>query len=112
MKATFERYWKVLVVFAAVMLVATLPPSQALSRTNVKSDDYDAAAVYKTKCAMCHGQKAEKKFDGTLPDDQLVAAILTGKKGEKPPNMPEFQTKGVTADQATALIAYMKSLKQ
>lgn len=92
-------------VFAAILL------SPASIQTSAKSQDFDTAGVYKAKCAMCHGPKAEKKFDATLPEDQMKAAILTGKKGEKPPNMPEFQSKGVTADQATALIAYMKSLK-
>ena len=32
----------------------------------------DPAALYKAKCVACHGQKAEKKFDSTLPDEQLV----------------------------------------
>ena len=32
----------------------------------------DPAATYKTKCVACHGQKAEKKFDSTLPDEQLI----------------------------------------
>jgi hypothetical protein len=31
---------------------------------------------------------------------------------EKPPNMPGFAEKGITADQAKALVAHMKSLKQ
>jgi hypothetical protein len=35
-----------------------------------------------------------------------------GKKAEKPPNMPAYGEKGVTEDQATALVAYMKSIKK
>ena len=42
----------------------------------------------------------------------MVESILKGKKVEKPPNMPAFAEKGIDADQARALIAYMKSLKQ
>ena len=75
------------------------------------ADDFDAAATYKTKCFACHGAKAEKKWDSTHPEDQMVDSILKGKKAEKPPNMPGFAEKGINADQAKALIAYMKSIK-
>ena len=71
----------------------------------------DAAAYYTSKCVMCHGKKAEKKFDTTLTDDQMVEVVLKGKKAEKPPNMPAYGEKGVTADQAKALVDHMKSLK-
>ena len=75
--------------------------------------DFDAAASYKTmKCATCHGAKAEKKFDTTKSDDEHLQIILKGKKAEKPPNMPGYEAKGVTAEQAQALLAYMKSLRQ
>ena len=66
--------------------------------------------VYLAKCVACHGAKAEKKFDATIPEADMVKAILTGKKGEKPPNMPAFEERGITPDQAKALIAYMKSI--
>jgi hypothetical protein len=39
-------------------------------------------------------------------------AFLKGVKGEKPPFMPAFEAKGITADQAKALAAHMKSIKQ
>ncbi|HKO97365.1 MAG TPA: cytochrome c [Pyrinomonadaceae bacterium] len=71
----------------------------------------DPAAFYKTKCVACHGQKAEKKFDSTLPDAQLIDIVMKGKKPEKPPNMPAYGDKGVTAEQAKALVDYMKQLK-
>ena len=71
----------------------------------------DPAAYYKGKCVTCHGKKAEKKFDATLTDDQLVEIVLKGKKAAKPPHMPGYGDKGVTADQAKALVAYMKQLK-
>jgi mono/diheme cytochrome c family protein len=71
----------------------------------------DTAAFYKSKCVMCHGKKAEKKFDTALADDQLVEIVLKGKKVEKPPHMPGYAEKGVTADQAKALVAHMKQLK-
>ena len=71
----------------------------------------DPAAYYTAKCVMCHGKKAEKKFDTSLTDDQMVEAVLKGKKAEKPPNMPGYEEKGVTAEQAKALVAHMKELK-
>jgi mono/diheme cytochrome c family protein len=72
---------------------------------------FDPGAFYKTKCVACHGQKAEKKFDATLPDEQLVDIVLKGKKPEKPPNMPSYGEKGVTAEQAKGLVEFMKQLK-
>ena len=71
----------------------------------------DTAAYYTGKCVMCHGKKAEKKFDTSLTDDQLVEAVLKGKKAEKPPHMPGYAEKGVTAEQAKALVDHMKQLK-
>ena len=82
----------------------SLVPGQDLSAS-------DPGAYYKSKCVACHGQKAEKKFDATLTDEQHLDAILKGKKPEKPPNMPAYSEKGVTPDQAKALLEYMKQLR-
>ena len=71
----------------------------------------DPAAFYKAKCVACHGQKAEKKFDATLTDEQHLDAILKGKKPEKPPNMPAYGEKGVNPEQAKALLEHMKQLR-
>jgi mono/diheme cytochrome c family protein len=71
----------------------------------------DPAAFYKTKCVACHGQKAEKKFESSVPDEQLIEIVMKGKKPEKPPNMPAYGEKGVTAEQAKGLVQYMKQLK-
>lgn len=107
MRLTNTRLHRLAVTVLATPLLVTLGiysvPAQA-------SDD--AAATYKAKCVACHGPKAEKKFDSTKPDDKLLDAILKGAKGEKPPNMPGYETKGIDADQAKALVSYMKSLKQ
>ena len=88
-------------VFAVIAVEASAPGVQA---------PFDAAAYYK-KCVACHGKKAEKKFDATLADDALVDIVLKGKKAAKPPHMPGYGEKGVTADQAKALVAHMKHLK-
>jgi len=91
-----------------IPLVATVLLISVPARTT--SDD-DASALYKTKCAMCHGATAEKKVDKTKADDELTQTVLKGKKLEKPPNMPAFEERGITADQAKALVGFMKSLK-
>jgi mono/diheme cytochrome c family protein len=77
----------------------------------VRSNQDDIAATYKTKCVACHGATAEKKFDPAMTQEEMVKVILTGKKMEKPPNMPAYGEKGITEDQAKALAAYMKSLR-
>lgn len=79
--------------------------------TIVSAAPDDPPTIYKAKCAMCHGQKAEKFYDAAVPEADQVTAILKGKKGEKPPYMPAFETKGITEDDAKALAALMKSLK-
>jgi mono/diheme cytochrome c family protein len=72
----------------------------------------DAASYYTDgKCVVCHGQKAEKKFNAELKDEELLEIVMKGKKPEKPPNMPAYEAKGLTADQAKAMVAYMKSIK-
>lgn len=86
----------------------------AASRTNtvvVSAADDAPADVYKAKCAMCHSPKAEKLYNPEMPMEEQVEAILKGKKGEKPPNMPAYETKGINAEQAKALAEYMKGLR-
>jgi mono/diheme cytochrome c family protein len=75
-------------------------------------DQFNASETYKTKCVACHGPKAEKKFDSAKSDDEHLQIILKGKKMEKPPNMPAYEEKGITTEQAKALLEYMKSLHQ
>ena len=72
----------------------------------------DPATVYKAKCAMCHSQKAEKSYNPDLPMAEQIDAILKGKKAEKPPHMPAFEPKGMTADEAKALVEYMQGLRK
>jgi mono/diheme cytochrome c family protein len=93
----------------AVFFTALVMVSGASRATS--DDQFDAAATFKTKCVACHGQKAEKKFDSSLPDAELIDIVMKGKKPEKPPNMPAYGEKGVTAEQAKALVEQMKQLK-
>ena len=93
-------------VLALVFLVSSVAQTDAVKFT-------DAASYYKdAKCVVCHGQKAEKKINAELKDEELVEILLKGKKPEKPPNMPAYEAKGLTAEQAKAMIDYMRSLKQ
>lgn len=91
------------VLFAAALFITV--------RAHPDVQPSDTAAYYKAKCVACHGQKAEKKFDPSLPEEQMIEVILKGKKVEKPPNMPGYGDKGVSSDQAKALIGHMKQLK-
>ncbi len=108
MNVSITRLKKAVFVLAGVMIAATFLIVSVPARTTT---DDDAAALYKTKCFACHGATAEKKFDAAKADDVLIQTVLKGKKMEKPPNMPGFEEKGITADQAKALVAFMKSQK-
>jgi mono/diheme cytochrome c family protein len=93
----------VIFLFGLVFLSVAAPAQEA--------QPSDPAAFYKAKCVACHGPKAEKKFDPALTDEQQLEAIMKGKKVEKPPHMPAYGDKGVTAEQAKALLEYMKQLR-
>ena len=90
--------------FATVVIVS------ASSQTAAEGQ-FDAGATYKAKCAACHGPTAGKKFDVAKSDADHAQAVLKGKKAEKPPNMPGYEEKGISADQAQALVAYMRSIQ-
>jgi len=101
----------VAVALPALLALALTSPVRVPAQTGDEVKPSDTAAFYKSKCFACHGPKAEKRFDPAVPEEQMVEAILKGKKAEKPPNMPSYEPKGVAADDAKALIAYMKQLK-
>jgi cytochrome c len=93
-------------LFTAAVLFLMLP--------NLSWAD-DAAAAYKTKCAMCHG--ADAKGKGNIPDltsDKVKKAtdaeledfIANGGKDKKASHA--FAAKGVDAK---AMVAYIRSLK-
>ena len=98
---------RLIATLATAVVVGMLVVSAAQSAVQPS----DTTAYYKAKCLMCHGKKAEKKFNTSLADDQLVEIVLKGKKVAKPPHMPAYAEKGVTAEQAKALIEHMKQLK-
>ena len=102
---------KLVTIAGFVLSIFALTSLHTTPLTRVYAKDDDPATVYKTKCAMCHSPKAEKSYDPAVPIEEQTNIILKGKKGEKPPNMPAFETKGITAEQAKALAEYMKSLR-
>ncbi len=104
-----KRIKTIAIALTAIFLFSVLFYNLASAQGDAQPSD--PAAFYKAKCVVCHGQKAEKKFDATLTDEQYVDAILKGKKPEKPPNMPAYGEKGVTVEQAKALLDHMKQLR-
>ena len=104
-----NRAKNIAITIAAIFLFGLIFYSVAPAQGEAQPSD--PAAYYKAKCVACHGQKAEKKFDATLTDEQYLDAILKGKKPEKPPNMPAYGEKGVTPEQAKGLLEHMKQLR-
>ena len=104
-----NRVKNIAITITAIFLFGAFFYSVAPAQGDMQPSD--PAAYYKAKCIACHGQKAEKKFDASLTDEQHLEAILKGKKPEKPPNMPAYGEKGVTPDQAKALLEHMKQLR-
>lgn len=108
MRVSIKQWKRPVLALAGVIFAVTLLITSAPART---ATDDDSAALYKSKCVACHGATAEKKFDATKADDELIQVVLKGKKLEKPPHMPAYEEKGITADQAKALVAFMKLQK-
>ena len=97
-------------VVAAFAMVMVLPSSMRAQ---------DAASLYKSKCAGCHGADGTgsamgKKMgaqDFTSADvqkmsDSELAGIITNGKGK----MPAY--KSLTSDQVNGLVAYIRTLKK
>ena len=97
---------KFMVTAAAVLLSASLA-----------SWAQDGAALYKTKCAGCHGVNGEGKpgmkapaVKGTkLEASQIVDHIMKGEPNSKAPHKKGMS--GVSEEQAKAIADYIKTLK-
>ncbi|HEY2120926.1 MAG TPA: c-type cytochrome [Candidatus Acidoferrum sp.] len=73
----------------------------------------DAASIYKSKCAGCHGAQGEGKSGPKLAgtsrsEDDIVKALTTGGLSKAPHTKP---FKGANAENAKQVAAYVKSLK-
>jgi mono/diheme cytochrome c family protein len=102
-----------LIVVGFFILTAGLAAAVAQPRTalTAHAEDTEASAYFAAKCKMCHGAQAEKHFDLKKPDGDFVEAVLKGRDA-KPIKMPAYADKGVTEEQAKALVEYMKSLRK
>jgi mono/diheme cytochrome c family protein len=109
MKLNRVKFFVIAIITLPMFAIAAFNTSAVRA---VSSTDEDVAATYKAKCAMCHSPKAEKLFDTAKTDEQHIEVILKGKKGEKPPFMPGFEAKGMTPEQAKALVTHMRELKK
>ena len=100
----------ILIVMIAVALFIVLP--------NLSWAAEDGAAIYKTKCAACHGAdlagKPAAKIPSLVSDDakkasdaDLTDMIANGGKDKKA--MHAFSNKGVTPDQVKAMVSYIRS---
>lgn len=103
----------------AVLFLVALFASEARLQAATGADDH--AALYKTKCAMCHGPdgsgetptgKAMKVRDlrsadvQAQTDDQLYEVIAKGKG-----KMPGYE-KSLGAENCKGLVAFVRSLKK
>jgi mono/diheme cytochrome c family protein len=81
----------------------------------------DGAALFKTKCAVCHGANAEGKPALKAPslvsedakkksDAELTDMIANGGKEKKATHI--FSKKGVSQDQIKALVSYIRELQK
>ena len=96
-------------------VVAVVLAMLALPLASFAADQ--AADIFKSKCAMCHGPDGKGKMAGTkdlgsaevqkASDADLTATITNG----KPPKMPAYKGK-LTDDQIKSLVAYVRSLKK
>jgi cytochrome c len=97
---------KIVMATAAILILASMSWSQE-----------DGAALYKAKCAGCHGANGEGKpavkapaLKGTsLDSTQIVQQITKGNAANKAPHNKGIS--GVTDAQATAIAEYIKALK-
>jgi mono/diheme cytochrome c family protein len=101
------RSSNLLIALVAVTLIVTFAIAQpALAQ--------DGAATYKAKCAACHGPEGQGKIGpalkGTsLSADQITDVLTKGNEAKKAPHKKPLS--GLSADDAKAVAAYVKTLK-
>lgn len=93
--------------FLLLVTAATLVSSMAWAQ--------DGAALYKSKCAGCHGAAGEGKIGPSLQktalsQQQITDLVSNGTSGKKAPHAKGVA--GLSADQAAAISTYVMSLKK
>ncbi len=99
------QFRNVLVLFLLFSVAASLA---------VPAFAQDGAATYKTKCAACHGPEGQGKVGpalkgSSLTADQITDLLTKGNDAKKPPHKKAVS--GVSADDAKAVAAFVKTLK-
>ncbi len=98
-----------------MMLVMTIAVALFILIPNLSWAE-DGAALYKAKCAMCHGPEAAGKPAAKIPslvsdeakkksDADLTKAVAETAKHPAP-------VKGLSADDAKAVVTYIRSLQK
>ncbi|HLZ40285.1 MAG TPA: cytochrome c [Candidatus Sulfotelmatobacter sp.] len=93
----------VLILVVAVTMSVALPAFAA-----------DGAAIYKTKCAACHGAEGQGKIGPavkgvSLTAEQITDLLTKGDDAKKAPHKKAIS--GVAGEDAKAVAEYIKTLK-
>jgi mono/diheme cytochrome c family protein len=99
------------------LILGTLSTALLAGLSNVSWAADDGAALYKKKCAACHGHHGEGKhgmkapaLKGTsLSADKISDHITKGESESKPPHNKGIT--GISEEQAKAIADFIKSLK-
>ena len=99
----------ILVLAIALALLIALP--------NLSWGAEDGGALYKAKCAVCHGADGAGKPAAKIPalkgislsEAKIAEFIGKGEAGKKAPHTTAI--KGVTEEQAKAIAKFVKELK-
>ena len=99
---------KAICILAAVALLVAAPITLWSAE--------NGAALYDSRCSMCHGDKGEGNPDGGVPKvkgtsmtaDQLVAYLT---KGDSTKTIHKEPIGDLNGDQAKALVDYIKKMK-
>jgi len=104
-----------------VLLIVAIAVALFLILPNLSWAAEDGAALYKTKCAACHGADLAGKPAAKAPslisdeskkesDADLTDMIANGGKDKKA--MHAFANKGVTPDQVKMIVSYIRDAQK
>jgi mono/diheme cytochrome c family protein len=115
-KLTFRKGNEIMKTTKLVMLVTTIAVALFILLPNLSWAADDGAAIYKAKCAACHGADAAGKPAARIPSlvsdevkktsDDDLAKLVTEKP--KHPGM----VKSLPPDQVKMVVSYIRSLQK
>lgn len=117
----FERKFAIMKMTKLVLLIVMIALALFLILPNLSWAADDGAALYKAKCAACHGAdlagKPAAKAPSLISDDSkkvsdadLTDMIANGGKEKKA--MHAFANKGVTPDQVKMIVSYIREAQK